>query len=65
VHVDVHPGDRAASCRALMEPVRLVYERDRFVVVHRCVGCGCERRNRTAADDDLSVLLGRRAPGAQ
>jgi hypothetical protein len=57
-HVDVHPGDRAAACRALMEPVALLYERGSFVLVHRCVACGHQRRNRTGAGDDLSVLLG-------
>lgn len=53
----MHPGDRAASCRALMEPVELRYERGEFVVVHRCTGCGATRRNRAATDDDLDVLL--------
>lgn len=57
MHVDVHPGDRAAACRGLMEPVGLLYERGRFVVVHRCVRCGSRRRNRAAANDDLSGLM--------
>jgi len=56
-HVDIRPGDRAAACRALMAPSRLLYERGEFVVVHRCTGCGLTRTNRVAADDDLSVLL--------
>lgn len=60
MHVDVDPGDRAATCRALMEPVGLLYERGVFVVVHTCTGCGCTRRNRAAVDDDLDVLLDRR-----
>ena len=58
-HVDVHPGDRAATCRALMEPVQLLYERGEFVVVHRCTACGAVRRCRTRPDDDLSVILSR------
>jgi 8-oxo-dGTP pyrophosphatase MutT (NUDIX family) len=57
MHVDVHPGDRAATCRALMKPIGLLYERGEFVVVHECAGCGVKRRNRAAADDDLSRLL--------
>jgi hypothetical protein len=57
MHVDVHPGDRAASCRALMEPVGLLYERGEFVVVHECTGCRCRRRNRAGADDDVTVLM--------
>jgi hypothetical protein len=57
LHVDVQPGDRAATCRAPMAPVDLVYERGAFIVVHRCTGCGHEKRNRTAPDDDLGSLL--------
>lgn len=41
-----------------MEPVGLVYERGEFVVIHECTRCRAKRRNRAAADDDLSVLLG-------
>jgi hypothetical protein len=58
MHVDVHPGDRAATCRAPMAPAQLLYERGAFVIVHRCTGCGARRRCRTGRDDDLSVLLG-------
>jgi hypothetical protein len=54
----VHPGDRAATCRGLMQPIALLYERGEFVVVHECVACGLRRRNRAAADDDLSSLIG-------
>ena len=50
-HVDVHPGDRAATCRALMQPVGVLYENGEFVVVHECTGCGLVRRNRTADND--------------
>ncbi len=57
MHVDVHPGDRAATCRALMAPIGLLYERGRFVVVHECTGCGSKRRNRASARDDLTSLL--------
>ncbi len=27
------------------------------VIVHRCLGCGCERFNRIAADDDYERVL--------
>jgi hypothetical protein len=41
-----------------MRPVALEYERDRFVVVHECTGCGVRRRNRAHRDDNLSPLVG-------
>ena len=57
MHVDVNPGDRAATCRALMQPVALLYERGRFIVVHECTRCHVQRRNRADRNDDLSTLL--------
>lgn len=58
-HVDVIPGDRAETCRALMEPVRAErHSQKGWMVVHKCVECGKEQRNRTAPDDNLDVLLG-------
>ena len=58
MHVDVQPGDRAATCRAPMRPVGLTYEHDEFVLVHECTACRATRRNRVAPNDDLSSLLG-------
>ena len=58
MHVDVQPGDRAATCRALMRPVDLHYERGEFVIVHVCSACGRRWRNRANPDDDLSALIG-------
>lgn len=49
VHLDLVPGDRAASCGALLVPVA-VEDRD---LVYVCAGCGARRRNRIL--DDLSV----------
>jgi hypothetical protein len=58
-HVDrSHPGDRSSDCRSLMEPIgvfnRAIGEQ---MVVHRCRGCGAERHNRIAADDQAIALL--------
>jgi hypothetical protein len=37
-----------------MEPIAIEYVRGEFVIVHRCVRCGHERRNRSAPADRLS-----------
>jgi hypothetical protein len=61
-HVDVSPGDRAADCGGLMEPVGVLFEQGRHVLVQVCVVCGHRRRNRAAAGDDpaaLAALFGR------
>jgi hypothetical protein len=57
-HVDVFPGDRTATCRALMEPVAALSEGAELVVVQRCTGCGRLWRNKVAPADDREVALG-------
>ena len=64
-HVDVNPGDRAATCGGLMEPVAVETRRGEYMIVHRCVKCGTVCRNRSAPTDDPAAILalaGRAAP---
>lgn len=50
-HVDIEPGDRLASCRALMRPAALEHRGGKgLVIVHRCTACGFTRPNRVADD---------------
>jgi hypothetical protein len=59
-HVDaVHSGDRASTCGALMEPIGAFVrpKNGEHVLVHRCLGCGFERFNRIAADDNFDLVL--------
>jgi len=62
-HVDNFPGDRAATCRGLMEPVGAELDHGAWVVIHRCTGCGAIKRNRAAPEDDREVLLPLLQPG--
>jgi hypothetical protein len=59
LHVDAQrPGDRASDCRALMAPVGVFTQRNgEQSLVHRCLGCGIERHNRVAADDNPLLLM--------
>jgi hypothetical protein len=64
VHLDVEPGDRRSTCGGLMEPVgKMLKTGGEEVLVHKCLKCGFERRNRVAGDDsiekvdNLTVLL--------
>lgn len=59
LHVDGKtPGDRASHCRSLMAPVGTFFRPNgEQVVVHRCLGCGFERNNRIAADDNPLLLM--------
>lgn len=58
-HVDLRrPGDRANPCRALMPAIGVAFRPDgEQMVVHRCNGCGADRQNRGAADDNPVALL--------
>ena len=57
-HVDDRrPGDRASACRAQMAPIgRFDRPGGEPVLIHRCLGCGQERHNRIAADDNIPLL---------
>jgi hypothetical protein len=55
---DDSPGDRAADCGSLMEPIAISIRGDgEWVLVHRCTGCDELHLNRTAADDNPLMLL--------
>jgi hypothetical protein len=64
-HVDVLPGDRAADCGGLMEPIGVEHRHGKgMVIVHRCQRCGVTRPNRVAVDrvqgdgiDSIAALL--------
>jgi hypothetical protein len=56
-HVDVNPGDRAATCGGLMEPVGAEQKSGETIIIHRCVKCHHIKRNRAAADDDFDLLV--------
>lgn len=57
-HVDgARPGDRASDCGAKMAPIaRFTRSNGEPMVVHRCLGCGFERNNRLAADDNILLF---------
>ena len=56
-HVDVNPGDRQAMCQGLMEPVSVEFKGGEYIILHRCVSCGFEKRNKTTKDDNFDAIL--------
>ena len=56
-HVDEFPGDRAEKCGGMMKPVKIEMEKGEFVISHQCVVCGYIKRNKTACEDNLKVIL--------
>lgn len=56
-HVDVNPGDRAAACGGMMEPIRIEGSAAAYRIVHRCEKCGFLRPNAVSPDDDPEAIL--------
>ncbi len=58
IHVDNQPGDRAANCGGIMEPIAISVRRGKeWVIIHRCTTCGTLKENRIAGDDNEVALL--------
>lgn len=53
VHVDVIPGDRAAGCGGVLDPVGVELRGGRVILRYRCRRCGAERVNQAILDGDL------------
>ncbi len=56
-HVDINPGDRAAECGGMMEPVGFRVEKGEYAILHRCTVCGHEKWNKTDKADDFDEIL--------
>lgn len=56
-HVDINPGDRAEECGGLMEPIDLELKDGKYIILHRCVKCGFERRNKVCEEDNFETVL--------
>ena len=58
LHVDIEPGDRAADCGGIMDPVAVwVRKNGEWAIIHRCRCCGALSSNRVAADDNPMKLM--------
>lgn len=56
-HVDINPGDRAALCQGLMEPVHVEAFGTGYKILHRCIRCGHERKNQSVPEDNFDALI--------
>lgn len=55
--MDVDPGDRAATCSALMEPISIEGSTPDYILTHRCTLCKHEKRNLIAANDSPDAIV--------
>ena len=56
-HVDVNPGDRAARCGSMMEPLRVETKGRAYRIVHRCTKCDIERIVDAVDGDAIETLI--------
>ncbi len=56
-HVDVNPGDRAAECQGMMEPVEIEMKDGGWLIHYRCQKCGHKFRVKAAENDNLDEII--------
>lgn len=57
IHIDVVPGDRAATCLALLVPVALDKQGDQVWISYKCSACPHEYRVRSHPEDRIPLSL--------
>ncbi|OGZ03320.1 MAG: hypothetical protein A2430_01875 [Candidatus Liptonbacteria bacterium RIFOXYC1_FULL_36_8] len=55
-HIDINPGDREEKCGGMMEPVYVWKKGEKYILLHKCIKCGVERKNKISKDDNIGVL---------
>lgn len=56
-HVDVYPGDRAATCSGLMKPIEIVKQAHEYIVMHQCIACEYVKKNKLARNDNMETVV--------
>jgi predicted amidophosphoribosyltransferase len=56
-HVDINPGDRESLCQELMEPIKVEKEGEEYILIHKCMKCGYEKRNKVSKEDNFEEIL--------
>lgn len=58
LHVDITPGDRANTCKGVLEPIAVeMSSKKGYIIVFKCKKCGKITRNKYAPDDDFEKIL--------
>ena len=56
-HVDINPGDRLATCGGMMKPIMIEIKNGEYIIVHHCIKCDFEKKNKSSKNDNFEVLL--------
>lgn len=56
-HVDVEPGDRAASCDGQMRPIDIYLSGRDWIIIHECEKCGHQSKNKILPEDNFDEVV--------
>ena len=56
-HVDIEPGDRAADCGGMMEPIATETKNGEERIIHKCQKCDHEKVNKVADEDNRDKII--------
>ena len=57
-HVDIKPRDREEECHGDLEPIRVELDSKKgYVIVYKCKKCGAMRKNKSADDDNMDLII--------
>ena len=57
--MDINPGDRAAECGGMMEPVAIEGSTGKgYMIRHKCQKCGFIRMNAVSPEDNPDAVVG-------
>jgi len=56
-HMDKNPGDRAAGCNGIMEPLGVETKAGEYIINYKCRQCGLTHRVKAAPDDNFERIL--------
>lgn len=56
-HVDNNPGDRAADCGGMMQPIAVKTVVDGFIITHKCEKCGKTINQHSSESDDMDTII--------
>lgn len=56
-HVDINPGDREATCGGLMKSSHIEQKGQDWIILHTCLTCGYQKKNKVAPDDDREAII--------
>ena len=56
-HMDIHPGDRACSCKGIMLATGFELKNGVEYIIHTCQSCGYQRANKVNPSDERDAVI--------